>query len=162
MFRDLAWYRLLYNFCTLNLTWQKLLPRISFSFWSISMDCDVTRPFTLCAHVQDTFCCQDRTQENNAAKLAVRWPHEGKCWTLIYWQQSDTTNDKFNINLLKPIGYGMHQQFNIQQLYALPTLYLCVLYLSDNNDLCQLHQKLIGFYNRNEKFLQCGTDWVFK
>jgi len=22
----------------------------------------------------------------------------------------------------------MHQQFNIQQLYALPTLYLCVLY----------------------------------
>jgi len=24
------------------------------------------------------------------------------------------------------------QQFNIQQLYALPTLYLCVLYLSEN------------------------------
>ena len=26
----------------------------------------------------------------------------------------------------------MHQQFNIQQLYALPTKYLCVLYLSEN------------------------------
>jgi len=26
----------------------------------------------------------------------------------------------------------MHHQFNIQQLYALPTLYLCVLYLSEN------------------------------
>jgi hypothetical protein len=25
----------------------------------------------------------------------------------------------------------MHHQFNIQQLYALPTLYLCVLYLSE-------------------------------
>jgi len=37
-----------------------------------------------------------------------------------------------NINLLKPTGYVMHQQFNIQQLYALPTLYLCVLYLSQN------------------------------
>ena len=36
------------------------------------------------------------------------------------------------INLLKPNGYVMHQQFNIQQLYALPTLYLCVLYLSEN------------------------------
>ena len=36
------------------------------------------------------------------------------------------------LNLLKPIGYVMHQQFNIQQLYALPTLYLCVLYLSEN------------------------------
>jgi hypothetical protein len=33
-------------------------------------------------------------------------------------------------NLLKPTGYVMHHQFNIQQLYALPTLYLCVLYLS--------------------------------
>ena len=35
-------------------------------------------------------------------------------------------------NLLKPTGYVMHQQFNFQQLYALPTLYLCVLYLSEN------------------------------
>jgi len=36
------------------------------------------------------------------------------------------------INHLKPTGHVMHQQFNIQQLYALPTLYLCVLYLSKN------------------------------
>ena len=36
------------------------------------------------------------------------------------------------INLLQPTGYVMHQQFNIQQLYALPTLYLCVLCLSEN------------------------------
>ena len=36
------------------------------------------------------------------------------------------------INLLKPTGYVMHQQFNTQQMYALPTLYLCVLYLSEN------------------------------
>ena len=37
-----------------------------------------------------------------------------------------------DINLLKPTGHVMHQQFNIQQLYVLPTLYLCVLYLSEN------------------------------
>jgi hypothetical protein len=37
-----------------------------------------------------------------------------------------------SINLLKPTGYMMHQQFNIQQLYALPTLHLCVLYLFEN------------------------------
>ena len=37
------------------------------------------------------------------------------------------------INLLKPTGNVMHhQQFNIQRLYALTTLYLCVLYLSEN------------------------------
>ena len=37
-----------------------------------------------------------------------------------------------HINLLKPTGHVMHQQFNIQQLYVLPTLNLCVLYLSEN------------------------------
>jgi len=37
-----------------------------------------------------------------------------------------------HINLLKPTCYVMHQQFNIHQLYVLPTLYLCVLYLSEN------------------------------
>ena len=36
------------------------------------------------------------------------------------------------INLLNLAGHVMHQQFNIQQLYVLPTLYLCVLYLSEN------------------------------
>ena len=36
-----------------------------------------------------------------------------------------------NINCLKPTGHVMHHQFNIQQLYTLPTLYLCVLYLSE-------------------------------
>ena len=36
------------------------------------------------------------------------------------------------VNLLKPAGHVMHQQFNIQQLNALPTLYLCVLYLSED------------------------------
>ena len=46
------------------------------------------------------------------------------------WAQFVTQN--VCINLLKPTGYVMHQQFNIQQLYVLPTLYLCVLYLSEN------------------------------
>jgi hypothetical protein len=37
-----------------------------------------------------------------------------------------------SFNLITPTGHVMHHQFNIQQLYALPTLYLCVLYLSQN------------------------------
>ena len=44
---------------------------------------------------------------------------------------SYTTSENY-IHLLKPTGHVMHQQFNIQQLYALPTLHLCVLYLSEN------------------------------
>ena len=35
----------------------------------------------------------------------------------------------FSLKLLKPTGHVMHQRFNIQQLYSLSTLYLCVLYL---------------------------------
>jgi hypothetical protein len=42
------------------------------------------------------------------------------------------------------MSYVMHQQFNIQQLYALPTLYLYVLYLSENK---QRLVPLIGLYN---------------
>ena len=36
------------------------------------------------------------------------------------------------LNLLKPTDYMIHQQFSVQQLYVLPTLYLCVLYLFEN------------------------------
>jgi energy-converting hydrogenase Eha subunit F len=45
---------------------------------------------------------------------------------------SISTVYRIYVNLLKPIGYVMHHQFNIQQLYALPTLYLWVLFLSEN------------------------------
>ena len=36
------------------------------------------------------------------------------------------------------------------------------IYLRTNSDLCHLHHKLIGFYNRDEKCLLRGTNWVFK
>ena len=50
-----------------------------------------------------------------------------------------------HFKLLKPTGHVMHQQFNIQQLYVLPTLCLCVLYLSENK------QRLV--------VLIASTDW---
>ena len=67
-------------------------------------------------------------------------------------------------NLLKPTGHVMHQQFNIQQLYVLPThcIYVFCIYLRTNSDLCHLQHKLIGFYHREEKCLLRGTNWVFK
>jgi len=49
-------------------------------------------------------------------------------WTQL--SKPDKHSGRFN--LLKPTSHVMHQQFNIQQLYTLPTLYLCVLYLSEN------------------------------
>jgi len=41
-------------------------------------------------------------------------------------------------------------------------IYVFCIYLRTNSDLCHLQHKLIGFYNRVEKCLQRGTDWVFK
>jgi len=41
-------------------------------------------------------------------------------------------------------------------------IYVFYIYLRTNSDLCHLQHKLIGFYNRDEKCLQRGTDWVFK
>jgi len=35
------------------------------------------------------------------------------------------------LNLLKTTGYVMHQQVNIQQLYVLPTLYMCFVFISE-------------------------------
>ena len=56
----------------------------------------------------------------------------------------------------------MHQQINIQQLYALFTLYLCVLCLSENKQrLVPLTALNIGFHNRDEKCLQRSTDLAF-
>jgi len=37
-------------------------------------------------------------------------------------------------NLFNRTGYVMYHQFNIQQLYVLPKLFLCVLYLSENKE----------------------------
>ena len=63
---------------------------------------------------------------------------------------SNTDLNASILNLLNPTGHVMHQQFNIQQLYVLPKLYyvFCI-YLRANSDLCHLHHKLIGFYNRD-------------
>jgi len=41
-------------------------------------------------------------------------------------------------------------------------IYVFCIYLRTNSYLCHLQHKLIGFYNRDEKCLHRGTDWVFK
>jgi hypothetical protein len=67
-------------------------------------------------------------------------------------------------NLLKPTGYGMHQQvehFNSCMLCPYCVYFFCVC-LRINSNLCHLEHKLIGFYNRDEKCLLCCMDWAFK
>ena len=41
-------------------------------------------------------------------------------------------------------------------------IYVFCIYLRTNSDLYNLHHKLTGFYNQDEKCLLRGTDWLFK
>ena len=57
----------------------------------------------------------------------------------------------------------MHRQFNIQQLYVLPTLYLCVLYyIWEQTATCATYSINWLVFIAEMKCLQRGTDWVFK
>jgi hypothetical protein len=66
-----------------------------------------------------------------------------------------------HVNRLKPTGYAMHQQ-NSTTVLSAHTVFMFCIYLRTNSDLCHLQHKLLGFYNRDEKCLQRGADWVFK
>ena len=41
-------------------------------------------------------------------------------------------------------------------------IYVFCIYLRKNSDLCHLQHKLLVFYNRDEKSLLRGTNWVFQ
>ena len=65
--------------------------------------------------------------------------------------------------LLKLTVYVMHLQFNIQQFTFCPhCVNVFCIYLRTNSDFCPVQNTLIGFYNRDEKCLQRGTNCVFK
>ena len=62
------------------------------------------------------------------------WVLENESTLIATSQYMVPYNLLIRFNLLNPTGHLMHQQFNIQQLYVLPTLYLCVLYLPENKE----------------------------
>ena len=66
------------------------------------------------------YSCMDRY----ILRLLLDW-----CNVAVVWFRPVKT---CTVNLLKPTGHYIYHQFNIKKLYALPTLYLCVLYLSEN------------------------------
>ena len=78
---------------------------------------------------------------------------------LVYLHSKTVTH----LNLLKPTGHLMHQQFYINNSTFCPhCIYVFCIYLRTNGDLCHLQHKLIDFYNRDEKCLLRGMNWVFK
>ena len=76
------------------------------------------------------------TPHKHKSDYLLRFQENYEIMTLLFPRSTYTTRNLLHTrtdnNFLKPTGYVMHQQFNIQHMYALPTLYLCVLYLSEN------------------------------
>ena len=57
----------------------------------------------------------------------------------------------------------MHQQVKHSRiLHSAHTIYVFYIYLRTNDNFCPIQNKLIGFYNQDEKCLLRGTNWVFK
>ena len=89
----------------------------------------------MCILVEDVPLCFNSPNKINPLLRLKNTTVLYNCWYFVMATCFGLSLDHLQagvINLLKPTGYVMHRQFNIQQLYALPTLYLCVLYLSEN------------------------------
>jgi len=107
------------------------------------------------------WCCSDTSATSlspekkcvrpakHTASLAVQLLEDKKhdSWTQpfkAYWLH-DATSLTFNNCTLCPHCF-----------------YEFCIHLETYTDLCHLHHKLIGFYNRDEKCLLRGMNWVFK
>ena len=88
-------------------------------------------------------------------------------WRHINWSTVVCIDVLLNFLYTQPFkAYRLHDA-PTSLTFNNPTLcphciYVFCIYLSTNSDLCHLQHKLIGFYNRDEKCLQRGTDRVFK
>ena len=82
----------------------------------------------------------------------------------FYLKAGGVYSNRCVLNLKGPMVILRTSALNINKFYVPPThcIYVFCIYLRTNSDLCHLQHKLIGFYNRDEKCLQRGTDWVFK
>ena len=93
--------------------------------------------------------------------------------SLISWHLQDIFTYKYlstltffvlrcAVNLSKPTGHVMHQQFNIQQLYVLPTQYLCFVFIWEQTATCATYSINLLIFITEMKCLLRGTNWVFK
>jgi hypothetical protein len=87
-----------------------------------------------------TFCCTVKSHfsvlQNNCkhgwhnARWFEKYMNVRSSWWLL------TTTVSWNVNLLKSIGYMMHQQLNIQQFYILPTAFVCFVFIWEHTATC--------------------------
>ena len=102
--------------------------------------------FMLCPHCIYVFCIYLRTNSN-----------------LCHLQQKLIGFYNRDLTLYSPLVAICTASITFNNCTLCPhCIYVFCIYLRTNIDLCHLQHKMIGFYNRDEKCLQRGTDWVFK
>ena len=102
-------------------------------------------------------CCADHVTPLYPQKLVLTSPTGGGRSVGIVRVRTKATEFFFYWSRDAPTGLT----FNNCTLCP-HCIYVFCIYLRTNSDLCHLQPKLNGFYNRVEKYLQRGTDWVFK
>jgi hypothetical protein len=74
--------------------------------------------------------------------------------SLSYWFE--------HFNHLKPTGHVMHQQFNIQQLYALSTLFLCFVFIWEQIATCATYSiNWLVFITEMKSVYSAVRTWSF-
>jgi len=76
----------------------------------------------------------------------------------IFWEKKGSRCSKNATS--EPSGHYTYRQFNIQQLYVLPTQCICVLCGSQNKQRLFPYTALTGFYNPEGVCLLRGTNLV--
>jgi hypothetical protein len=85
-----------------------------------------------------------------------------------YACKGDTSHEhicgSFKFNLLTATGYLLHQQVQRTKIvHSAHTVCMCFVFISEQTaTLAQHNVNRLGFYNRGEKRLLLGTNWVFK
>jgi hypothetical protein len=113
---------------------------------------------TVCGLTQDILLPNGNAKQlSDCYKIPIRHRFFHACVT---FQFRSCTLAQRPLTFLKLTGYMMTTSLSRIARSAHNVVVFCV-DLRTNSDLCHLLHKLIGFYNRDEKCLQRGTDWVF-
>ena len=104
----------------------------------------------------------------------IMYPLRTMCSCLFRASDTFCVHERNNLEFISELQY-LCVDLQLNHLRDAPTgltfdnctlcphcIYVFCIYLRTNSDLCHLQHKLIGLYNRDEKCLQSGTDWVFK
>ena len=113
---------------------------------------------------------RNRTASMGEAHKLQSWAKRTECKLARLWWTAEVMGcHLLYLNKIRILqSFKLHKEiilkisFTLLPDFGVVNIYVFCIYLRTNSDLCHLQHKLIGFYNRDEKCLLRGTNWVFK